>query len=150
MKGSFVKAVIMYRPRTDKTKERDRERRQTPEYKERRLEINRKYRLNHPYRPIVKEPKIILTKYEIDRAARVKRKYGIGVQDLQIMADKQNGKCCICKIDFDKTHVPCVDHDHRTGAIRGVLCNNCNLGLGRFFDNPEYLQAAANYLASRC
>lgn len=39
-----------------------------------------------------------------------------------------------------------VDHNHKTGAVRGLLCNGCNMGLGRFEDNIEWLQNAIDYL----
>jgi len=44
---------------------------------------------------------------------------------------QQGGKCAICKIKFTKQQVPCLDHDHVTGAIRGALCRNCNRGEGK-------------------
>ena len=64
------------------------------------------------------------------------------------MIDAQNGRCAICKIEFggDKANVPHLDHDHKTRAIRGVLCFGCNVALGRFNDDPDLLDAAKDYL----
>ncbi|MDP3938770.1 MAG: endonuclease VII domain-containing protein [Deltaproteobacteria bacterium] len=64
--------------------------------------------------------------------------------------ERQEGRCAICAEDLvpmpaKKVH---ADHDHLTGLPRGVLCDQCNLGLGRFKDDPETLEAAVRYLAS--
>ena len=64
----------------------------------------------------------------------------------------QNGKCAICGATHG--HRSCrgqvcrlaIDHDHKTGEVRGLLCNNCNRGLGRFKDSVENLEAALRYL----
>jgi hypothetical protein len=58
--------------------------------------------------------------------------------------EQQAGLCSICLRSLGKT--PHVDHDHETGAIRGVLCFNCNGGLGQFRDDPDLLLRAADYL----
>lgn len=61
----------------------------------------------------------------------------------------QGGRCAICK-NVSTTHehwkfMP-VDHDHKTGKVRGVLCQLCNAGLGKFKDNPAVILSAAIYL----
>ena len=60
----------------------------------------------------------------------------------------QDGKCAICaKGAEDELHgVFSVDHDHVTGAVRALLCRPCNLGLGKFEDDPKRLLAAVEYL----
>lgn len=56
----------------------------------------------------------------------------------------QHGICPICKVDSKLV----IDHDHKTGAIRGMICRKCNLGLGYFKDSPDALKRAADYLNS--
>lgn len=58
------------------------------------------------------------------------------------MLDEQGGLCAICR-SAPAVH---VDHDHGTGAVRALLCFNCNGGLGQFRDDPEILRAAAEYV----
>lgn len=55
--------------------------------------------------------------------------------------------CEICGLRSDMNL--CLDHEHLTGAFRGWLCRNCNVGLGHFRDNPEALEKAAQYLRDR-
>ena len=55
------------------------------------------------------------------------------------------GKCFICGLDKDRRNL-CVDHCHTTGKVRGLLCDNCNVGLGRFKDNITLLEKAIKYL----
>ncbi|HEX5533437.1 MAG TPA: endonuclease VII domain-containing protein [Actinomycetales bacterium] len=72
------------------------------------------------------------------------RRYGIGEREFDEMVERQNGKCPICRSSLGEK--PHVDHDHKTGAIRGILCFNCNAGLGKYGDDPERLVRAAQYL----
>lgn len=75
------------------------------------------------------------------------RKYGVSESAFKAMMKAQDGCCDIC---FDKFHwetnAPNVDHDHRGGAVRGLLCRRCNSVLGLVKDNPEMLRVAAAYL----
>ena len=60
----------------------------------------------------------------------------------------QEGLCAICGLpETDKRF--CVDHNHKTGVVRGLLCANCNKGLGHFFDSIESLEKAKSYLLKR-
>lgn len=61
------------------------------------------------------------------------------------MLEAQGGMCAVCvqPLSISKSH---VDHDHGTGGVRGILCFNCNGGLGQFKDDPERLRRAAQYL----
>lgn len=54
--------------------------------------------------------------------------------------------CFICGVEKTDTKSLCIDHNHTTGLVRGVLCDHCNKGLGLFRDNPKYLKSAINYL----
>lgn len=61
--------------------------------------------------------------------------------------NKQNGKCAICKISADEcTTLLAVDHDHKTGRVRGLLCKPCNFALGIFKDKIDVLNEAIKYL----
>jgi recombination endonuclease VII len=77
------------------------------------------------------------------RKARFKKFYGITLEDYDRMYAAQEGKCEICDI-FCQTLE--VDHNHKTGKTRGLLCGNCNRGLGLFFDNINLLISAIKYL----
>lgn len=75
------------------------------------------------------------------------KKYGITPEDYDEMYSKQEGKCAICKShQLSLKKKLCVDHCHKTGKVRGLLCNNCNLGLGSFKDDKIILETAIKYL----
>jgi len=74
-------------------------------------------------------------------------KFGITEEDYKKLFDKQKGCCAICGVDYTaSTRNLDVDHCHDTNIVRGLLCNNCNRGLGHFQDDPEILQKAVLYL----
>lgn len=75
-------------------------------------------------------------------------KYGLEPEHKQAIFDSQNGGCAICGYKFgQKTGDMKVDHDHSTGAVRGLLCDLCNRGLGMFRDSQDNLTKAISYLA---
>ena len=75
-----------------------------------------------------------------------KSKYGISPQDYLKMLQSQNGACAICG-DVKTKYV--IDHNHKTGKVRGILCHACNVGIGNLKDNSELLKKAAGYIKSK-
>jgi hypothetical protein len=79
------------------------------------------------------------------RHYHLKHRYGIGADEFDELVRQQGGVCAICGRD-EPEH---VDHSHDTGEVRGILCFNCNGGLGQFRDSIDALRAAAAYLDAR-
>lgn len=82
------------------------------------------------------------------RAGHIRRRYGVTPEQESEMWQRQGGCCAICGKGLSgpgqrDTH---LDHDHRTGLVRGFLCVACNQGLGRFLDEPTLLEIAIAYL----
>lgn len=76
----------------------------------------------------------------------LQRNYGISIDDFEQMAVQQKGLCAICDDKLDMGFNTAVDHDHATGAVRGLLCSRCNRSLGGFRDQIDLLTKAAEYL----
>lgn len=79
------------------------------------------------------------------RAHALQTFYGITEAEYEQMYAKQNGSCAICGCTQPDTRF-CVDHCHTTGAVRGLLCNDCNTTLGKFNDDIERFYKAIAYL----
>jgi hypothetical protein len=77
------------------------------------------------------------------REANLKHRYGITLVDYNEMLVKQDSRCKICNTESSGL---VVDHCHTSGAVRGLLCGNCNKGLGLFKDSPERMVKAAKYI----
>ncbi|MEU8154311.1 endonuclease VII domain-containing protein [Micromonospora sp. NPDC048986] len=80
--------------------------------------------------------------YGGNREYHLRRRYGVGEKEFQELLAEQGGVCAI-RGGADPQH---LDHDHRTGWVRGILCFNCNGGLGQFRDSPMRLARAITYL----
>ena len=70
-------------------------------------------------------------------------KYNLTVDEFETLMKEQDGRCVICHRILDP---PCVDHDHKTNKVRGLLCNTCNSGLGLFRDSIRNLASTIVYL----
>lgn len=85
---------------------------------------------------------------EYERKTKLRSKYGLSVEEWEVMYADQNGLCAICRLPLVETKIH-VDHNHTTGEVRGLLCRLCNPGIGYFQDDPELLMRAAEYLQSK-
>lgn len=78
------------------------------------------------------------------RRGNLRRQYGLTEKEYENIASSQGGACAICRGVSKKTLA--VDHDHKTGKVRGLLCWKCNYALGLLTDNAEFLGRAIIYL----
>ena len=108
-----------------------------------------------------KEKAVLRSKqWELDNSERskfnhqskhLKRKYGISLDDYTIMFNAQEGKCKLCN-NYETLKVKtitkklAVDHDHRTGKIRALLCFRCNTSIALIENNPKLLNKIKSYL----
>ena len=82
---------------------------------------------------------------------RLRRAFDITYDEYKVMLDEQGGVCAICKqpemsMSYGKVKYLAIDHDHTTGEIRGLLCNNCNRCLGLLKDNIDTMYAMVEYI----
>lgn len=80
------------------------------------------------------------------RDSSLRKKYGITYADFVRMHEEQGGKCALCQREIPLSKAIHVDHDHKTGKVRALLCHHCNTGLGNLQDDPDLLLAAALYV----
>ena len=130
--------------------------------KERLLKRNKKYREDNKerlnglkkewYKANIEKAKISSNIYreinkDIIRNRVLNKNFGISLIDYNVLLLKQNNSCAICYIDKSKlSRNLCVDHDHKTGKIRGLLCDTCNRSIGLLKDDVEVLKSAIQYL----
>lgn len=81
------------------------------------------------------------------RCSIIKAKYGVTCEIYDAILASQQGGCAICGIKPGNRRLA-IDHDHATGRVRGILCSNCNQGIGHLRDTPALLYSAAQYLES--
>lgn len=83
---------------------------------------------------------------ELIRTQARAAKFGVTVEHLRRLDAEQCGLCAICRRSCPTRRALAVDHDHRTGKVRGLLCANCNRALGLLQDSPAVALAAMEYL----
>jgi hypothetical protein len=88
----------------------------------------------------------------INRGWTLRKTYGITAEEYQAMIVAQNNKCAICHVEFvgvkeePKSQRPHVDHNHDTRWVRGLLCSNCNFGIGYLKEDIIRMQSAIEYV----
>jgi len=105
-------------------------------HKEKQKEYQKAYRLVNDFSEYKKE------------WYRSKRfdKYGITKEYFESLLEKQEHRCFICRVPFSVEQRPNIDHCHTTNKVRGLLCLNCNTGIGQLRDDPKLVYKALCYL----
>jgi hypothetical protein len=86
---------------------------------------------------------------KVRRTRDFKNKYGITLDEYHAMLEAQDNCCALCGVHKDtQRRWLNVDHCHTTGAVRGLLCDDCNVALGKFKDNTDVLLRAVAYLGN--
>jgi hypothetical protein len=93
------------------------------------------------------------------RARVIKYRYGVELAVVDSLYDRQEGCCAICGVAGERPFVAekrhsrigvlCIDHDHEGGEVRGLLCTNCNLGIGYFHDDLATMARAMGYISRK-
>lgn len=92
----------------------------------------------------MKNKRKILSRQKRNRPTR----YKITIGDYERMVDEQGNRCKLCGNEPKEGKKLVIDHDHRNGKVRGLLCNSCNVGIGLLQDDPALLEKAINYIQS--
>lgn len=104
--------------------------------KEQIKERNRKYWYENKHRWV-----------DSGRDGWLRRNYNITLKEYNELFNKQEGRCGLCGIhQSEQNRVMAVDHCHKTGIVRGLLCFECNVGLGKFKDDSSLLTKAVEYI----
>lgn len=83
----------------------------------------------------------------IGKNANLVSKYGLTLEQYNSLRDKQDYKCAICNKHESKfTKALHVDHNHKTGKVRGLLCDSCNRAIGHFKEDPKAIASAIEYI----
>ena len=127
----IVTSITGYGTRNCRMCKKERSRKWDAAHRNERARRDRGWRRDHPRRVF---------------ASALKHKYGLSLETYEGLLAAQNNGCAICGEPCGVRGKLSVDHDHQTGKVRGLLCHECNVGLGAFRDNPQRLLAAAEYL----
>lgn len=110
-------------------------------------EYSRHYRAENREREKARHLQYYAGHKEQDRDWHLQNLYGVTLADYNAMLESQDGKCAICgKTPEEAGERLHVDHDHKTGKVRELLCGKCNRMISQHDDNPALLRSAADYV----
>lgn len=145
--------------RPDQVEERNKQRLRVAKYaarnpekvKEQNKRSKAKQRAANPEKFAQRNKNWRLKNAEKLRWYEVSRKFGISQSEYSALYESQNGVCAICLNPETATRngvvrALAVDHCHKSGRVRGLLCSNCNTGIGKLKDDPKIIRRAAQYL----
>jgi hypothetical protein len=110
------------------------------------IEIRRKRQMGLEAQKRYRENNLEKTK-KIAREGHIRRKFGLTVEEYNAISFSQNEVCAICQQKCDTGYNLAVDHNHKTGKIRGLLCKNCNTSIGLLKEDIKVLENAIIYLS---
>ena len=126
---------------------KDRSRKHYVENKEKEIARKRKWGRENPEIVSKANKRHYKRNPEKHRDYHLKVNYGITLEDYKRLSEKQNNRCAICRKEASEgTKALSVDHDHKTGKVRGLLCGNCNTGIGLLQESEKLLLKAILYL----
>jgi hypothetical protein len=128
---------------THREEDRERHRKYRETHREEVKERQRKYRETHREEVKERNREYRETHREEEKERQRKANYGLTPDKYQVLYKTQNGCCAICREPMVKIN---IDHDHKTGKVRGLLCERHNRGLGFFQDDIKRLSRAIAYL----
>jgi hypothetical protein len=123
-----------------KKKSEEERRRKRKEYKAKYYQDNKEHIYSGQKARKKNIPKKIINDYHL------KSKYNTSTEEIEAFYITQKGRCLICNELFGKGKRMVIDHNHNNKILRGLLCHNCNVGLGHFKENIEFLKNAIKYL----
>lgn len=108
-----------------------------PEFVKKRTAYSVNYLNTHPEKRLMYQ-----------RRYQLKKKYGITLEEYDNILQQQDGKCAVCgqNNSHSKGYLFAVDHDHKTGTVRGLLCHNCNMAIGLLKDDVQIIKSMLQYL----
>ena len=142
-KGSATKYYKEYGPKY-RQKNKGREKERLKKYREENKEQIKEYQEKYDWENKERKKEYFQKRKEHFREYNFKRKYNLTLEQIDEILTSQDHKCLICGKSLIENK-RCIDHNHETGEVRGILCIRCNTGLS-YIENAKFLEASITYL----